>query len=341
MTPDLQVKLTVKSGLQSLPTPLNDYEIVIPDEVDTNVAPSDNASCIPLNEHPDAEDLAREAMLSDAQSAQSMYEKCSNSVKRNLPVPSTHNPLILRPPAQDATDLQKAEELIKSEMLIMNHYDCLFGNYNRSRRGQTKSEIDEYLQKHPPEAFNEDELFEANRLLEMEMQNVKHGMDHGEISLETYTKVWEECYAQVMYLPAQNRFTRASLTSKKERIEALERKLELNRQHMNQTERKAREKEKKLKILLGGYQAKSQVLINGIQELIAQIDLATIENNTYAMLKNSEDIAIPKRLQAISDEVQRQVQREELLQTRYKQLIAKDKLPIDSIVDEEMQLSVA
>lgn len=56
---------------------------------------------------------------------------------------------------------------------------------------------------------------------------VKHGMNHGDLSIEAYNQVWEECYSQVLYLPGQNRYTRANLASKKDRIESLEKKLEV------------------------------------------------------------------------------------------------------------------
>ena len=65
-------------------------------------------------------------------------------------------------------------------------------------------------------------------LLKEEMKVVKEGMGHGELSLEAYTQVWEECLAQVLFLPTQNRYTRANLASKKERIESLEKRLEQN-----------------------------------------------------------------------------------------------------------------
>ena len=60
-----------------------------------------------------------------------------------------------------------------------------------------------------------------------EMSYVKQRMGHGDLSLEAYTQVWEECYAQVLYLPNQNRYTRANLASKKDRIESLDKKLEV------------------------------------------------------------------------------------------------------------------
>lgn len=34
-------------------------------------------------------------------------------------------------------------------------------------------------------------------MLQQEMEVVKQGMGHGDLSLESYTQVWEECLAQV------------------------------------------------------------------------------------------------------------------------------------------------
>lgn len=59
------------------------------------------------------------------------------------------------------------------------------------------------------------------------MEVVKHGMGHGDLSIDAYNQVWEECYSQVLYLSGQNRYTRANLASKKDRIESLEKKLEV------------------------------------------------------------------------------------------------------------------
>jgi hypothetical protein len=96
--------------------------------------------------------------------------------------------------------------------------------------------------------------FQAKELLEKELDVVKQGMSHGDLPFDAYTQVWNECLAQVLYLPSQNRYTRANLASKKDRLEALERKLENNRQHMAKEAKRAAKIEKKLKILTGGYQ---------------------------------------------------------------------------------------
>jgi pre-mRNA-splicing factor CDC5/CEF1 len=67
--------------------------------------------------------------------------------------------------------------------------------------------------------------FKARALLESEMNIVKKTMGHGDINIDVYSKVWDECYSQVLFLPSKNRFTRASTASKKDRIESAEQKL--------------------------------------------------------------------------------------------------------------------
>lgn len=88
------------------------------------------------------------------------------------------------------------------------------------------------------------------------MKVVKVGMNHPDLPLEAYSQVWEECFKQVLYLPHQQRYTRASLASKKERLETLERTLEQNKIHMMREAKRAGKLEKKLKILTAGYQVR-------------------------------------------------------------------------------------
>ncbi len=40
--------------------------------------------------------------------------------------------------------------------------------------------------------------FQAKLLLKQEMDYVKHKMSHGELSIQAYNQVWEECYSQVL-----------------------------------------------------------------------------------------------------------------------------------------------
>merc|ERR1712136_363486 len=129
--------------------------------------------------------------------------------------------------------------------------------------------------------------------LKKEMEVVKTGMGHGELSIDSYTQVWEECYAQVLFLPGQQRYTRASLASKKDRIESADKKLEMNRNHMTREAKNAAKIEKKLKVLLGGYQSRAQGLVKQLNEINEQ----------------HETGAVPKRLEGLTEDVARQESR--------------------------------
>ena len=57
---------------------------------------------------------------------------------------------------------------------------------------------------------------------------VKEGMGHKELTLEEYCSIWEECYREVLYVPSQKRYTRASMASSKDRLESLEKNLQVS-----------------------------------------------------------------------------------------------------------------
>ena len=56
---------------------------------------------------------------------------------------------------------------------------------------QTALEYERY------ESFTEEDLGDAKKLLQKEMDYVKQRVGHGDLHLDSYSKVWEECYAQV------------------------------------------------------------------------------------------------------------------------------------------------
>ncbi|XP_043498575.1 cell division cycle 5-like protein [Polistes fuscatus] len=149
-------------------------------------------------------------------------------------------------------------------------------------------------------------------------------MAHGDLSLDAYTTVWEECLSQILYLETQKRYTRATLASKKDRVEACERKLEENRMHMTGEAKKAAKMEKKLKVLTGGYQTRAQVITKQLYDLCEQIEQAHLELSTFQFLQNQEEAAVPRRVNALIEDVNRQTERERILQMRYAQL--QDKL---------------
>uniref|UniRef100_A0A8C4HEV6 Cell division cycle 5-like protein n=1 Tax=Dicentrarchus labrax TaxID=13489 RepID=A0A8C4HEV6_DICLA len=253
------------------------------------------------------------------------------------------NESVLRPTSMEPlSDLQLAEELIKQEMITMLHFDCLHhpsaNAASQLQRGKTRGPTSTsnnashiaYLETHSYKPVSTEEMEQAKAALAGEMEVVKAGMGHGDLSMEAYSQVWEECYGQVLYLPSQNRYTRANLASKKDRIESLEKKLDVNRGHMTAEARKAAKLEKKLKILLGGFQSRALGLLKQHNELWEQVEQSATELQTFNQLKKQEDTAIPRRQEALREDVERQMERERELQQRYGELLMEREALINS-----------
>ncbi|XP_062511250.1 cell division cycle 5-related protein-like [Corticium candelabrum] len=249
----------------------------------------------------------------------------SQSVQRHLPRPSELNRNIVRPTTeQPLSDLQKAEDMVKHEMLRMLCNDAVnhptadqAGKKGKASIASLRGE----LEANPLSKIADEEMQEARNLLAEEMTVVKNGMEHGDLSLEAYSTVWDECYDQVMFIPSQNRITRAAMASKKDRLESLEKKLDRNRGHMMKDAKRAAKMEKKLKVLMGGYQARALGLSKQMADIHDQVEQTFVEMKTFEALRIQELQSIPRRLESLNEAVTRQSERERELQYRFSRLI--------------------
>ena len=102
----------------------------------------------------------------------------------------------------------QAEELIKREMVtmirsdIVNHptaqqIENLTHKKSKNAAQAVFAATRAALEIEPLESFTEKEIAHAKELLANEMEFVRSKMAHGDLPIESYTKVWEECYAQV------------------------------------------------------------------------------------------------------------------------------------------------
>ncbi|ELW65624.1 Cell division cycle 5-like protein [Tupaia chinensis] len=73
---------------------------------------------------------------------------------------------------------------------------------------------------------------------------------------------------------------------------------QINRGHMTTEAKRAAKMEKKMNILLGGYQSHAMGLMKQLNDLWDQIEQAHLELRTFEELKKHEDSAIPRRLEA-------------------------------------------
>ncbi|KAH8262497.1 hypothetical protein KR026_008848 [Drosophila bipectinata] len=312
-----QLKSSLREGLSTLPAPRNDYEIVVPEQEDNE--PMDASSEPAVEDQADVD--AR--ILADQEARRKIeLEKRSQVIQRSLPRPTEVNTKILRPQSekQNLSEQQQAEELIKHEMITMQLYDSV----KDPVPGQSQQKLEQlqsYFKANPYEEITKDELAVAKQMLADEMEVVKERMGHGELPLDVYAQVWQECLGQVLYLPSQHRYTRANLASKKDRLESAEKRLEQNRRHMAKEAKRCGKIEKKLKILTGGYQARAQVLTKQLQDTYAQIEQNSVSLSTFRFLGEQEAIAVPRRLESLQEDVRRQMDREKELQRKYSSLV--------------------
>ena len=189
-----EMKERLKMGLSALPTPKDDFEIVVPENEEVEMKDDESTW---IEDQADIDQLTEEEFKKRREAE---LRRRSQAVQRDLPRPLDMNDQVLRPMNSDLTDLQKAEELIKREMLVMLHHDCLetptaaqMGEGNK-KKGGDRAIVNEtshrnYLDKHPYQQFSEEEIGQAKELLSKEMDVVKEGMRHGEVSLEAFTQV--------------------------------------------------------------------------------------------------------------------------------------------------------
>ena len=88
---------------------------------------------------------------------------------------------------------------------------------------------------------------------------------------------------------------------------------------MTKEAKKAAKIEKKLKVLTGGYQARAQGLIKQVHDVNEQIEQSRLELSTFTFLKDQETNAIPKRLASLTEDVERQTDREKELQKGFQE----------------------
>ncbi len=98
--------------------------------------------------------------------------------------------------------------MIKQEMIKMIRHDVVHNPNltqqhamnSKKSKSQVQSVINSNknaLKADPLEQFTDQEMDDAKKLLKDEIEVVKKIIGHGEVNVDVYTKVWEECYDQV------------------------------------------------------------------------------------------------------------------------------------------------
>ena len=78
--------------------------------------------------------------------------------------------------------------------------------------------------------------------------------------------------------------------------------------------------ETKLDVRLGGYMNRSKVLSQQITDAFEEFEAAKVEYQSFISLQITEKAAIPRRIEALEDEVYKLASKERDLQQKYREL---------------------
>lgn len=318
----------LRQVLSELPAPKNEYEIVVnEDDDEEEIGKKDE------DMEQDQADVDLNLQKGIEDDLESIKRKQTLAVQLNLPRPQEIiSNLIVQPvPAnQELSDLQKSDILIKEEMLKLLKFDEFKNPTDRQLVFRSMKNIEPAPVQ--IEKISEQDIMKAKELLNEEVEVTKR-TNAKELSTDEYNDIWDECNAQLCYLENENRYTRLNLMDRKSKLEALNYTFKKNKEHMNREAKKAVKLEKKLKVLLGGYQSRMQALTNQLKIESNELEQSIIELNTFKRLKELEKQAIDKRVGSVMSDVKRQLNREKELQRRYDEL----KRKLEEFYDNEKQ----
>ncbi|XP_074596970.1 cell division cycle 5-like protein [Brevipalpus obovatus] len=334
-------------ALSSLPAPSKEFEIVLSEE-ESKLLKSKQASETQSIITDDQADLDA-GQLAEMEAAAEIHRlKQTQAVQRDLPRPTEINDKIM-------SNASGPEKLIAEETLYLLHYDAIHnptedqlvaqasGSKNSSVQHH-ESFLRDYRKRHNfhPDSsidneFSTESLEEARDLINNEMLNLitevlpdKNNMNSEEF-LERYSKVWEECRRRLIFCSSQGEYLEVKprerrddekFASVKDQVDFFEKQFKRYLKFVITEKKKKEDKmDNKLKILLGGYRTRAQTLLKQIHETVDIIELTRIELETFNMLRRNEDIAIQKRILTITEEVNRQKEREKKLQAQYDDLL--------------------
>lgn len=329
-------KRALKAGLMNLPRPENNFELLVPDD-DPGEGP-----IVSLLEQ-DASD--RDEKLKRAQQEEKLrvLARRSQAVQLGLPRPiNVDITALMQSLRLEILDpeLAYAQELVNAEFVkLVHHESVVYPLPGTTQAGTSESLYD------PPD----DEALEAAKIaIHSELAtlvgspNADTAQIHAELaalvgfpSVDTAARTWVEAITPG---PSSGAGGYSYL-------------LHSGHQLMTKQANKAAKAEKKLGVILGGYQQRAQVLSERMAKAFSEMQKAQVDYNSFSCLRENETVIGPRRVASLYQEVERLEHRESILQMRYAELqsekkdsemrvtILEEKLMADAEVYNEMQLA--
>ncbi|KAL4447677.1 hypothetical protein ABPG75_004896 [Micractinium tetrahymenae] len=308
----------LRAGLSQLPAPRNEYQIVVPE------LPEDEGPAEEFEEDAADREARRKAAAEAARQAE--LRKRSNVLQRGLPRPASLD--LLPQPRPDAqlerlSARELAEELLHRELAALVSYEAAKYPLHEKKEKKGKgggSGAANGAAVPPIDEFDLEELAVASQLLRSEAEFVRKAMSHGDLGPADYAAAWEAVARDIIYIPAQQRYTRAASATAQDRVASLQLEFEAVRKEMEKEAKRAGKLEQRVGVVTGGLAGRQDKLRGEAEEAWQALRAAATELECFRALHENEQRSAPDRIEALQALVAAQAAREKELQERYKEL---------------------
>ncbi|OBZ75750.1 Pre-mRNA-splicing factor CEF1 [Grifola frondosa] len=335
-------KRALKAGFMSLPKPENNFELLVPEDEEEELAEG-----VQLSEEDAAERDAKLRRIREEEERRTLARR-TQVVQRGLPRPANVDVerllADLNIDEEESPELAPAAQLVHAELAALLHHDSIAHPIpGTSHPGGTRSAY---------EIPAGDDVATAKSLVHGELAASlgypnanEEQMRQGLATISNLDEVdetlsWVFIRQQLTYDAASKTWVDPSKLSHEARIAGFNAQLQECREAMAQEASKAAKSEKKLNKVLGGYQARSAALGKRITDAFAELQKVKLEYRSFVRLRTNEAAMGPGRVTALNEEVERLERRERRLQERYAELDAerRDAEARVAVVEEKMML---
>ncbi|KAJ2549426.1 Pre-mRNA-splicing factor cef1 [Coemansia sp. RSA 1933] len=173
------------------------------------------------------------------------------------------------------------------------------------------------------EEISEDLLASARALIDKEMEDMHQDLrdTYYRLSEHDNSGLWRATECSDVWLPQQRCYQAVDQISPEAWIEKYKSELTSRREIMSEEASRATKVERKLGVILGGYQARSKVLDDKIAAAFKEFEQVRVDTQAFNALYTTEQASIPARVERAQDELRKVELRESQLQSEYQELL--------------------
>jgi pre-mRNA-splicing factor CDC5/CEF1 len=323
----IPAKRALKAGFMNLPRPENNFELLVPDD-DPGEGP-----IVSLSEQ-DASDRDEKIKRAQQEEELRVLNRRSQAIKLSLPRPiNVDMTVLMQNLSLEVLDseLAHAQELVNAELVKLVHHDSV----EYPLPGTTKAGASEFSYDTP----DDDALEAAKIAIHTELAALvgfpsanAHQLREGLLQ-NPESVSWTTESDLLAYDTATQSWKEATSLSLDSRVAGYSHLLHTSHQLMTKEANKAAKAEKKLGVILGGYQQRAQVLSERTTTAFSEMQKAQIDYKSFSSLRENETVLGPRRVASLHQEVENLERRESLLQMRYAELQSEKK-------DSEMRVNI-